>query len=364
MPRAPRLDAPGVWHHVMHRGIARRTVFEDDQDIRYFLSRVARAARAGWIAIHAYCVLTTHFHLLIESREPGLSYAMRRILNDYVRWFNRGRRRDGALFRGRFSSRQVDSLEYRRVLVRYIDDNPVLARLVPEPGIYPHGSARAYACRRGPLWLERSWIEHEVRARSNSDEYEPSRYAECFGAPPSSALARTVEHRIRTRGRGRDPLDDLLGAAPERVLAWMRDKARLADQTRIDWPVCDAAEISALVRAHACDHGEWPVELTRIRSSGWRLVEVALLRDLCASTWTEIGRRIGTGEQGAIRAHRLHGRALLEVSSYGPTVSRLASEAIAQCYGARRAAGGFAPRESQAGDGHPRARREERRSGA
>ncbi len=339
MPRAPRLDAPGVWHHVMNRGIARRTVFENDQDIRYFLSRIARAARSGWIAVHAYCVLTTHFHLLVESREPGLSYAMRRVLNDYVRWFNRGRKRDGALFRGRFSSRQVDSLEYRRVLVRYIDHNPVLARLVPEPALYPHASARAYARRRVPLWLDRTWIESEVRASLGSREYDPARYVECFGARTSSSLARTVERRIDFRGHGNDPLDDLLGATPGRVLEWMRRKAQLADQTRIDLPVCDAAEVSLLVRSHQAGRGEWPVELTRIRSSGWRLVEVALLRDLCACTWADIGHRIGTAEQGAIRAHRLHARALTEVPEYGPTASRIASEAIASCYGARSAVG-------------------------
>lgn len=340
MPRAPRIDAPGTWHHVMNRGIARRTVFENDRDIRYFLSRLARAVRAGWVAVHAYCFLSTHFHLLIESREPGLSYAMRRVLNDYVRWFNRGRKRDGALFRGRFSSRQVDSMAYRRVLVRYIDDNPVLARLVPEAALYPHGSARAYACRRrGPPWLERTWIESEVRTRSASGEYEPARYVECFGPPTSRAFARTVERRIELRGSGSDPLDDLLGAAPERVLAWMRRKAELADRTAIDLPVCDATEVSELVRTHEVGRADWTVELTRIRSSGWRLVEVALMRDLCALTWAEIGRQIGTAEQGAIRSHRLHCRALTEIADYGPIVSRIAAEAIARCHGARSAVG-------------------------
>lgn len=352
MPRAARIDAPGTWHHVMNRGIARRTVFENDRDIRYFLSRLARAVRAGWIAVHAYCVLTTHFHLLIESREPGLSYAMRRVLNDYVRWFNRGRKRDGALFRGRFGSRQVDSLAYRRVLVRYIDDNPVLARLVPDAALYPHGSARAYACRRrGPSWLERAWVESVVRARSESCDYELPRYAECFGPPTSRALARTVERRIQSRGQGNDPLDDLLGAAPERILAWMRRKAELADKTRIDLPVCDAIEVSELVRLHEASRRDWAVELTRIRSSGWRLVEVALLRDLCAITWAEIGRQMGTAEQGAIRAHRLHCRALTEVPGYGPTVSRVAAEAIERCHGARRSVGIAPFLDLQRGDG-------------
>jgi hypothetical protein len=291
--------------------------------------------RGGWIAIHAYCILMTHFHLLVESREPGLSYAMRRVLNDYVRWFNRGRKRDGALFRGRFCSRQVDSLVYRRVLVRYIDDNPVHARLAPEPRLYPHGSAQAYARRRGPLWLARGWVEAEVRAISTSDEYEPSRYVDHFSTPASRSPARIVESRLATKRRCHDPLDDFLGATQERVLGWMRRKAQLADQTRIDMPVCNAAEVLRLVRARAASRGEWFVELSRIPSSAWRLLGVALLRGLCACPWSEIGRRIGTSEQGAIRAHRLHIRALAELSEYGSTLSDLAFEAIGACYGSR-----------------------------
>jgi len=137
MGRTPRHDGPGEWHHVMNRGIARRTVFENRRDVRFFLSRLARAVRAGWIEVHAYCVMTTQFQLLVHSKDPRLSRTMQRVLNDDVRWFNRGRKRDGPLFRGRFRSQPVDSLEYRRRLVRYIDDNPVLARLVPVPSLFP-----------------------------------------------------------------------------------------------------------------------------------------------------------------------------------------------------------------------------------
>ena len=65
MPRLPRRDAPGRWFHVMNRGIARRTVFESREDVRYFLSRVARAVRRGEIEVHSFCIMATHFHLLV-----------------------------------------------------------------------------------------------------------------------------------------------------------------------------------------------------------------------------------------------------------------------------------------------------------
>lgn len=113
MARLNRCDEPGSWHHVVNRGIAKRTLFEDREDIRYFLSRLAREVRRGRLEIHAYCVLTTHFHALVKSPRGELSEAMRRSQNEYSRFFNRRHRRDGTLVRGRFLSRPVDSLEYR-----------------------------------------------------------------------------------------------------------------------------------------------------------------------------------------------------------------------------------------------------------
>ncbi len=63
MPWRWRSDGRGAWHHVMNRGLARRPVFEDRECVRYFLSCLARVVRRGLLEVHAYCVMTTHFHL-------------------------------------------------------------------------------------------------------------------------------------------------------------------------------------------------------------------------------------------------------------------------------------------------------------
>ena len=110
MARQPRHDDPGSWHHVMNRALARRSLFETSEDIRFFLACVARAVRRGQIEVHAWCILTTHFHMLVRSPKGELSAAMRRIQNRYVRHFNRKRRRDGTLVRGRYRS-----CEFRKV---------------------------------------------------------------------------------------------------------------------------------------------------------------------------------------------------------------------------------------------------------
>ena len=81
MARSPRIDYPGAWHHVVNGGIAKRSVFETVADVRHFRSRLARESRAGRIEVHAFAVLTTHFHLLVRSPRGELPEAMRRIQN-------------------------------------------------------------------------------------------------------------------------------------------------------------------------------------------------------------------------------------------------------------------------------------------
>ncbi|MCC6405577.1 MAG: transposase [Planctomycetes bacterium] len=338
MPRLPRAhaDEPAAWHHVMNRGLARRTVFENVRDVRYFLSCLARMVRAGRLEVHAYCLLTTHFHLLVRSPTGELSRAIGEAVNKYVRWFNRSRRRDGPLFRGRFRSRSVDSVEYRRQLIRYIDHNPVLAGLATIPSVYPHSSARAYARLAGPPWLARDWVEHAVREAAGRARYEPRDYFASFGVPLTASLSRVVERRIERAARGPDPLDDLLGATPERVLCWMRRKAELADGTSVDWPVCDAEDIAdAIAEARARQPG-LTLRSGRKRLEAWPVLEVALLRELGGARWLEVAARLGGSDDAAADHYARHVQALASDADYAAEAARVAAAAIARCYGIRR----------------------------
>ncbi len=154
----------------MSRRIARRTVLESGADVRSFLAQLARAVLAGWIEVHAFCLMTAHYQLLVRSPAGALSTAMRAVQNQYVRWFNRGRRSDGSLFRGRVRSEAVEGLAYREQLARYIDFNPALAGVVCTPSRCPHGSARWDALDR--------W-----RRRRSVEKPSPIRCALCSRAP-------------------------------------------------------------------------------------------------------------------------------------------------------------------------------------
>jgi len=75
---------------VFNRGIARRTLFESDRDVRRFQALLARRVRAGEVEVHAFAFLNTHYHLLLRSPAGRLSAVMQRVQDLYARWFNMG----------------------------------------------------------------------------------------------------------------------------------------------------------------------------------------------------------------------------------------------------------------------------------
>ena len=98
MPRGPRLDAPGVLHHVMVRGIERRAVCRGDRDRRDFLARLAALATAHAWAVYAWARLPNHAHLLVRTGVRPLARTRGGLLAGYAGAFNRRHRRQGHLF--------------------------------------------------------------------------------------------------------------------------------------------------------------------------------------------------------------------------------------------------------------------------
>lgn len=330
MSRPPRLDRPGSWHHVMNRGIARRSLFESKDDIRFFMAQLARAVRRGEIEVHAWCVLTTHFHLLARSPRGELSAAMRRAQNAYVRRFNRGRKRDGPLVRGRFRSKPVHSLAYRELLLRYIDANAVEAGLARSPCEYPWGSARAYATRDGPPWLSREWVEGLVCKRLRVPEYDAAFYAAAFLGGCPRSIVDLIELRIRTSSHleHMDALDELVAAAPEGFARWLRARAELADASSPGLPVVDTLSVREGIRVARLTEPEWVFCLARKPRDGWEVLEVGLLRELVGAAFPEIGARLGRTVLAAARLYRTHRELLVSEPEYARRAAHHASRVL------------------------------------
>ncbi len=310
MARRSRKDEPGRWHHVMNRAIARRTLFEDRTDVRYFLSRLAREVRAGRLEMHAWSVMTTHFHLLVRSPRGELSEAMRRAQNEYVRHFNRRHRRDGTLMRGRFFSKPVTTERYRRVLVAYIDQNPVVAGIVSRTWLYPWGSATHFASERSVPWHERAWVHSVVEEVREEDEALGTTYRRRFGGSLQPGLTDWIEQRLSFRGASVQALDDLVNTAPEGVLDWMRRKARLADGHLVGEPVGSLKLVDDLAR-------ESHLEPTRLGDQGrpikvaW-VFRVAMCRLLASASWNEIGNQTGRPASSCASSFKRHHARLID----------------------------------------------------
>jgi putative transposase len=143
MPRPNRIILPGVPTHVIQRGHNRSTCFFSQRDFAEYREVLRETSQRCRCAIHAYVLMTNHVHLLVSTLDSlGVSRMMQMIGRRYVRAVNIRRRRTGTLWEGRFKSSIIDSERYFLTCSRYIELNPVRARMVDDVGTYQWSSYR------------------------------------------------------------------------------------------------------------------------------------------------------------------------------------------------------------------------------
>ncbi|MCI6858205.1 MAG: transposase [Eubacterium sp.] len=142
MGRRIRKWYPGEILHVMNRGSNRQNIFLDEADFQYFLAMVKDIQKKYYFKIHAYCLMTNHYHLLMETKDTEIWVIMQRIDLRYACYFNTKYGRDGGVFRGRYRASEIDNDDYFLQTSRYIHLNPVKAQMVAEPSQYLWSSYR------------------------------------------------------------------------------------------------------------------------------------------------------------------------------------------------------------------------------
>jgi REP element-mobilizing transposase RayT len=133
MARQLRLDYPEALYHVTARGNAQQPIFLDDTNRHRFLALLAEEILQQHWRCYAFCLMSNHYHLLLETPEPNLSRGMRRLNGRYTQYFNRRHHRVGHVLQGRFKSILVERESYLLKLCRYVVLNPVRAGLVAAP---------------------------------------------------------------------------------------------------------------------------------------------------------------------------------------------------------------------------------------
>ena len=132
MARSNRLDWKSAVHHVMARGIEKRTIFKDETDKAQFVSRIEKCVAETGVSIYAWALMPNHIHLLIRTRDKPLSKFMQKLLTGHANYFNKKYNRVGHLFQNRYKSILVQAEMYLLKLIRYIHINPLEGGLVSD----------------------------------------------------------------------------------------------------------------------------------------------------------------------------------------------------------------------------------------
>jgi len=207
-----RLDYAGAIHHVYGRGNDRQAIFLSDEDRAFFLGRLAKLKREARFRLYAFCLMTNHYHLLIETGDVPLAKIMDRLLGPYVARFNDKTGRVGHLFQRPYCAKLCARDSYFIRLVRYIHRNPVQAGMCGRAEEWPWSGHAQLVCGGGGLL----------------DEELPLSF---FGADPAAARREYAKFCTETT-------DD--GAAQ-----FIPDQPRVA-------PSIDLMDVAAQV---AADHG-------------------------------------------------------------------------------------------------------------
>ena len=156
MSRPLRIEYPGAWYHVMNRGRRQEDIFLDETDYHLFLDVLKDTAKMWNLKVSAYCLMSNHYHLLVQTPEGNLSRCMRHLNGVYTQHFNLKHGLDGQLFRGRYKSVLVEEDNHLLELLRYIHRNPLEAGMITELDDYPWSSHRGYLVNeKGWNWLHR-----------------------------------------------------------------------------------------------------------------------------------------------------------------------------------------------------------------
>ena len=149
MARQPRLTVPGYAHHIIQRGNNRQAIFGSTGDYQLLLDLLQEHSEKQKVAVHAYVLMSNHFHLLATPETvEGIPQMMQAVGRRYVRTFNLRHQRTGTLWEGRYRSTLIQTERYLLACMAYIDLNPVRAGMVADPADYPWSSHQHYIGRR------------------------------------------------------------------------------------------------------------------------------------------------------------------------------------------------------------------------
>jgi len=178
LPRMGRVAVPSYPHHVVQRGHDRQVVFAEAADFAYYLQTLAEFKAEYDVQVYGFCLMTNHVHLVLQpgERVAGLGQLMKRLAGRQSRYVNRQEARSGTLRENRYKSSPIQTDSYLLACLRYVEINPVRARMVSRPEDYRWS---CYGQRVGQM-DEFAWLDTDpcFEGVGDTPQVRASRYAE------------------------------------------------------------------------------------------------------------------------------------------------------------------------------------------
>jgi putative transposase len=217
MPRTARASVGGVCYHVINRGNARGDVFHKDEDFAAFLELVGQACERLPLRVLAYCLMSNHFHLVLWPFGDGdLSRWMQWLLTSHVRRYHRHYQGSGHVWQGRFKAFPIQQDEHLLTVLRYVERNPVRAKVVERAEQWVWSSAAVWGNSELPAWLhvgpvryDGNWLRWLNRPQTAAEEAALQKCIDRgspYGGPVWQRLTARrlgLESSLRPRGRPR-----------------------------------------------------------------------------------------------------------------------------------------------------------------
>ncbi|MFC1497944.1 transposase [Verrucomicrobiota bacterium] len=308
MARPLRINIEDGWYHVCGRGIDRRSIYLEDRERIHFLDLLEAAVERHRIIIHAYSLMTNHYHLIVQTPDANLSVAMQWLSTSYSMWFNLRNQRVGPLFQGRFKSIPIENSAWAYEASLYVHLNPVMRsefdlnpwskkaeskgwkeptpeqvkRRLAELRRYEWSSYRTYASyREGPKWLTTN--ELLCRAARKKDQ----RVRE---------YRKDVKHRL-TKGVTepfQERLKSGIALGAEKFLKQVKNMAKGCDrETKGKQELRRRVEFKDVVKAVEEIKGEKYRDFDGRRGDWGKPLVLLMARLYCGMTLKEIGAAVG-----------------------------------------------------------------------
>ena len=192
MPRLPRQLKDHGCYHLIARGNNKQFLFKEEEAFLYFLDLIKRTKERYPAKLYHYCIMSNHIHLLVEIKEGlQLPKFMQSLLQGYGRWYAKRHRYTGHAWQGRYKSPLVDQESYYLEAGRYIERNPVRAKMVKDLKDYPWSSYLAYAYGRHDSLLDEDPYYSQLGS-TPADRQLAYREFVSLGSPYAPILAREL----------------------------------------------------------------------------------------------------------------------------------------------------------------------------